>query len=159
MIEKIREKEGNLKNSPKDLKDYLKIINRLLKEVTRKSDDECIGSIKLAHIYHPQMFPLLDNNIIKYFKLQNFKDFGEFLEKYFLFKNAIDKCLDELYIKEINLKNRSIYKLIDEILYLYITQKKQDVVEKILVLANKTICVFLIEKLINCIKEHLKNNF
>ena len=142
--------------SDHDLESYLKYANKVLKEVTNKQNEEYIGSVKLSHIYYPNIFPLIDNPILKEFELNKFSDFKAFLEQYFCFKKAIDKCIKKFNLYEIKVRERGIYKLVDEVLYLFITQEKAKIVEEILTITGNRLFVVLINSLLQEIYTNIK---
>ena len=161
LLEKIKENETKFKQVPGgtngDLEKYLKYANDVLKNVTGKTDEEYIGSVKLSHIYHPEIFPIIDNPILSELSLNNYNsgDFKGFIQNYLLFKSVLDQIAKELNLTTITVRERGIYKLIDEVLYLFVTQEKREIVELILSITGNRLHVALINNLIQMIKDKL----
>ena len=154
-----KETQEKLKEVPSRFADYLRSTNAILKGVTGKSHQEYIGSVKLAHIYHPDVFPLIDNPILKEFKLNSFSqgNFNSFLKNYIRFKNGMDKTIKDFDLTDMEVRGRGIYKLLDEILYLFITQGKREIVEEILGRTGNYLCVILIDNLIQELTANINN--
>jgi hypothetical protein len=162
LLEKIKVNQGKLKEVPsnKELENYLKFANQVLKEVTSRSDEEYVGSVKLSHIYHPNIFPIIDNPILEEFGLNKYDsgDFKGFVQQYFSFKDALDEIIKEFGLNGIKVREREGYKLIDEVLYLFITQEKSEIVEDILTITGNRLFVQLIKELVQKIKDNIKNS-
>ena len=160
LLEKLKINQGKLKKVPssQNLEDYLKFANEVLKEVTGKPDEEYIGSVKLSHIYHPAIFPLVDNPILERFGLNKFDagDFEGFARQYFCFKDAMDESVRELGINGIRVRGRGVYKLIDEVLYLFITQEKSRIVETILTITGNRLFVELISNMVQKLSANIE---
>jgi len=154
----IEKKQDNLLNMPsKDgVKKTLELANEVLKNATNKRDEEYVGSVKLSHIYHPNLFPLIDNPIVKRFGLNKYKKFNDFCEHYILFKNSVDAVIKDFGIRELIINSKGIYKLMDEILYLFITQKRYKTIKDIFTLSGNRWCIFFIEDIINKLEKQIK---
>lgn len=139
-----------------DYKIYLNEVSQILKNATKKSDEEYIGSIKLAHIYHPDIYPLVDNPILDEFGLKKENgNFSKSIDNYFCFKSAIDKIIDKYDLSQIEVRKRKIYKLIDEVLYLYITEDRKKNVELIFTITGNRLYFNLLNKLIQSLHIHI----
>jgi len=162
LLKKIEGNHDKFKEVPsnQDLESYLKFANEVLKEVTSKSDEEYIGSVKLSHIYHPNIFPIIDNPILEEFGLNKYDtgDFEGFIQQYFRFKEAMDESIKEFGLNSIKVRERGIYKLIDEVLYLFITQEKRKIVEAILTITGNRLFVPLINELVQKLNDNISRN-
>jgi len=161
LIKQIERQHGYLQKKPAlskgGLRDFLVQANIVLKKTTWKSNEEYIGSVKLSHIYHPGIFPIVDNPIMGKFGLKKYAagDFEGFIQKYFDFKDAVDGSIKELGLKGIKVRGRGLYKLIDEVLYLYITQERKSIVELILNVTGNSLYIGLIDNLIKTIRQNI----
>ena len=142
LVAKFEEKHsrGFSKN---DLEGFLNGLIEVWRGVTGKT--EIIGSIKLAHVLYPEIFPLLDNKIAEKLRIKH----GNRLEinEYLKFKVILDECISDLRIPP-----EDAYKRVDELLYLWYTQGKHRELEKIFIEFGRGDCLAVIQNVLQCLK-------
>ena len=142
LIEKFEEKRSR-ELGRNDLEEFLNGLIRVLRKVTGKT--ETVGSIKLAHVLYPEIFPLLDNRIAEKLRIKHGNGLG--INEYLEFKAIIDGCIFELRILL-----EDAYKRVDELLYLCYTREKEEELEKIFNEFGQRTCWEVIQNILQCLK-------
>jgi len=113
---------------------------------------EIVGTIKLAHVLYPDVFPLLDNPIAKGVGMGS--SVGD-INKYLKFKRAVDKTI-ERYCPD--LPEEEKYKRIDEMLYLWYTWKQDggESLKELLEKFGENCCANLFENIVDNIQMNIQ---